>query len=70
MTAAYIVKHLHADRWSLQLVTTAQDEAAHIVAEIEIDDTMGLVTLAESFLYDVAAVSGLTIEARRGVADE
>jgi hypothetical protein len=66
MSPARIVKHLHAgDWWSLQLVSIAQDGATRIVAEVQIDDALGLVTLAESFLYDVAAVSGLTIEARR-----
>jgi hypothetical protein len=65
MTPACIVKHLHAGRCFLQLVTTAQDEATHVVAEIQIDDALGLVTLAEGLLYDVAALSGLTIEARR-----
>jgi hypothetical protein len=66
MTTAYIVKHLRTGGWSLQLVRTAQDGATHIVAEVQIDDALGLVTLAEGLLYDVAAVSGLTIEARRG----
>jgi hypothetical protein len=66
MTTAYIVKHLHAgDWWSLQLVSIAQDGATRIVVEVQIDDALGLVALAEGLLYDVAAVSGLTIEARR-----
>jgi hypothetical protein len=65
MNPASIVKHLDAGRWSLQLVTTGQDGTTHIVAEIRIDDALGLVALAEGLLYDVAAVSGLTIEARR-----
>jgi hypothetical protein len=65
VTPARIVSHLRAGRWSLQLITTAQDEAARVVAEVQIDDALGLVTLAEGFLYDVAALSGLTIEARR-----
>jgi hypothetical protein len=66
MTPARIVKQVHAGRCFLQLVSTAQDGTTHIVVEIQIDDALGLVTLAEGLLYDVAAVSGLTIEARRG----
>lgn len=58
---ARIIKHLHAGRWILQLVSIAQDGRAHIVAEIQIDNALGLVTLAVGFLYDVAAVSGLTV---------
>jgi hypothetical protein len=65
MIPARIVKQLHAGRWSLPLVSTAQDGGTRAVVEIEIDDALGLVTLAEGFLYDVAAVSGLTIEVRR-----
>jgi hypothetical protein len=65
MTPAYIVKHLDAGWWSLKLLSTDRGEPARVVAEIYIDDALGLVTLAEGLLYDVAAVSGLTIEARR-----
>lgn len=66
MTPARIVKQLYAGRWFLQLVSTAQDGTTRVVVEIQIDDALGLITLAEGLLYDAAAVSGLTIEARRG----
>lgn len=63
---AYIGRHRSGDSWRLQLVGFANGEISEIYAEVDIPDDSVTLSLAEEFLYGIAAAKDLTIKARRG----
>jgi hypothetical protein len=55
-----------SDGYKMQLITYADTGYGDLLAEVEIPQDELTISLAEDFLYDLAAAKDLEVKARRG----